>query len=52
MKIGFIVPIAEMLFTIPDHYPNYYKALEIHTGYMYFDCLDIMILFAYPSSIN
>ena len=34
---------------IPDQYPNYYKALDIHTGY--FDSLDIMILFSYPSSI-
>ena len=33
---------------IPDQYPNYYKALEIYTGY--FDSLDI-ILFSYPSSI-
>ena len=34
---------------IPDQYPNYYKALQIYTGY--FDSLDIMILFSYPSSI-
>ena len=34
---------------IPDQYPNYYKALEIYTGY--FDSLDIIILFSYPSSI-
>ena len=34
---------------IPDQYPNYYKALEIYTGY--FDSLDIMILFSYPSGI-
>ena len=27
---------------IPDQYPNYYKALEIYTGY--FNSLDIMIL--------
>ena len=32
-----------------DQYPNYYKVLEIYTGY--FDSLDIMILFSYPSSI-
>ena len=37
------------LSVIPDPYPNYYKALEIYTGY--FDSLDIMILFSYPSSI-
>ena len=34
---------------IPDQCPNYDKALEIYTGY--FDNLDIMILFSYPSSI-
>ena len=34
---------------IPDQYPNDHKALEIYTGY--FDSLDIMIFFAYPSSI-
>ena len=34
---------------IPDEYPNYYKVLEIYTGY--FDSLVIMILFSYPSSI-
>ena len=34
---------------ILDQYPNYYKVLEIYTGY--FDSLDIMILFSYPSSI-
>ena len=28
---------------------NCYKALEIYTGY--FDSLDIMILFSYPSSV-
>ena len=38
-----------MLRMIPDQYPNYYKALEIYSGY--FDSLDIMILFSYPSSI-
>ena len=38
-----------LLITIPDQYPNYYKALEIYTGY--FDSLDNMILFSYPSSI-
>ena len=39
-----------MLFImISDQYPNYYKALEIFTGY--FDSLDIMILFSYPSCI-
>ena len=38
-----------LLIMIPDQYPNYYKALEIYTGY--FDGLDIMILFSYPSSI-
>ena len=38
-----------LLITIPDQYPNYYKALEICTGY--FDSLDIMILFSYLSSI-
>ena len=30
-------------------YPNYYKALEIYTGY--FESLDIMILFSYLSSM-
>ena len=34
---------------IPDQYPNYYKVLEIYTGY--FNSLDIMIRFSYPSSI-
>ena len=34
---------------IPDQYPNYYKALEIYTGY--FNSLDNMILLSYPSSI-
>ena len=34
---------------IRDQYPNCYKVLEIYTGY--FDSLDIMILFSYPSSI-
>ena len=34
---------------IPDQYPNYYKALEIHTGY--FDSLNNMILLSYPTSI-
>ena len=34
---------------IPDQHPNYYKALEIYTGY--FENLDIMILSSYPSSI-
>ena len=34
---------------IPDQHPNYYKALEIYTGY--FDRLDFMIPFSYPSSI-
>ena len=38
-----------LLIVIPDQYPNYYKALEIYTGY--FDSLDIMILFSYPSGI-
>ena len=37
-----------LLITIPDQYPNYYKILEIYTGY--FDSLDIMILFSYPST--
>ena len=32
-----------LLIMIPDQYPNYYKVLEIYTGY--FDSLDIMILF-------
>ena len=34
---------------MPNQYPKYYKAFEIHTGY--FDSLDIMILLSYPSSI-
>ena len=34
---------------IPDQYPNYYKTLEIYTGY--FDSLDNVILLSYPSSI-
>ena len=34
---------------IPDKYHNHYKALEIYTGY--FDSLDIMILFPYPSNV-
>ena len=34
---------------IPDQYPNYYKVLEIYSGY--FDSLDIMTLFSYPNSI-
>ena len=38
-----------LLIMIPDQYPNYDKSLEIYTGY--FDSLDIMILFSYPSSI-
>ena len=38
-----------LLIMIPDQYPNYYKVLEIYTAY--FDSLDIMILFSYPSSI-
>ena len=38
-----------LLIMIPDQYPNYCKALEIYTGY--FDSLDNMILFSYPSSI-
>ena len=32
-----------VLIMIPDQYPNYYKTLEIYTGY--FDSLDIMIFF-------
>ena len=32
-----------LLILISDQYPNYYKALEIYTGY--FDSLDIVILF-------
>ena len=40
---------ADLLIMIPDHYLNHYKAVEIYTGY--FDGLDIMILFPYPSSI-
>ena len=32
-----------LLIMTPDQYPNYYKVLEICTGY--FDSLDIMILF-------
>ena len=32
---------------IPDQYPNYCKALEIHTGY--FDSRDSIILFSYPA---
>ena len=32
---------------IPDQYPNFYKALEIYTGY--FNSLDDTILFSYPS---
>ena len=38
-----------LLIMIPDQYPNYYKALEIYTGY--FDSLDIVILFSYSSSV-
>ena len=38
-----------LLIMIPDQYPNYYKVLEIHTGY--FDSLDTVILFPYPNSI-
>ena len=34
---------------IPDHYPNYYKALEIYTGY--FKSLNNMIPLSYPRSI-
>ena len=34
---------------ISDQYPNYCNALKICTGY--FDSLDIMILFLYPSCI-
>ena len=34
---------------ISDQYPNYYKALEIYTEY--FDSLDNIICFSYPSSI-
>ena len=35
---------------IPGQYPNYYKALEIYTGY--FDSLDIMILFLFQQYCN
>ena len=37
---------------LPDQYPNYMygKTLEIYAGY--FDSLNIMILFSYPSSIG
>ena len=38
-----------LLIMIPDQYPKYYKASEIYTGY--FDGMDNMILFSYPSSI-
>ena len=38
-----------LLIMILDQYSNYYKALEIYTGY--FNSLDIMIVFSYPSSI-
>ena len=38
-----------LLITISDQYPNCYKAVEVYNGY--FDSLDIMILFSYPSSI-
>ena len=34
---------------IPDQCPNYYKALEIYTGY--FDSLDNIKFLSYPSSI-
>ena len=34
---------------ISDQYPNYYKAVEVYTGY--FDSLDMVILCSYPSSI-
>ena len=38
-----------LLIMIHDQYTNYYKVLEIYPGY--FDSLDIVILFSYPSSI-
>ena len=38
-----------LLIMIPDQHPNYYKALQIYTGY--FNSLDIMILFSLPNSI-
>ena len=38
-----------LLIMIQDQYPNNYKTLQIYTGY--FDSLDIMTLFSYPSSI-
>ena len=38
-----------LLIMMPDQYPNYYKALQIYSGY--FDSLDNMILLPYPSSI-
>ena len=38
-----------LLIMTPEQNPNYYKALEIYTGYI--DSLDIMILFSYPISI-
>ena len=39
-----------LLIMIPGQYPNYYKALEIYTGY--FHSLDTSnILLPYPSSI-
>ena len=38
-----------LLIMIPDQYPVYHNAVEIYNRY--FDNLDIMILFSYPSSI-
>ena len=38
-----------LLIMITDQYSNYYKAWKIYTGY--FDSLDIITLFSYPSSI-
>ena len=37
-----------LLIMIPDQYLNYYKVLEIYTGY--FDSLNIMILFSYRNN--
>ena len=36
-----------LLIMVPNQYPNYYKALEIYTGY--FESLDNMILFLIPA---
>ena len=39
-----------LLIMISDQYPNYYKAVEVYTGYI--DSLDIVILFSSADNVS